>query len=208
MSFAGIVTAALSETRSKFDLADALLREIPRRPHGNRYTTYPDLDSCLEEARQAIIDAGGEPKSVSTLRGYRDTAVWCDGNWLPGVSFTAHRYAMALMTYAEFAAKPMNSTELRRMAQAKITEREAILDETAREIAALKAKAMEAFEPFTQSVEITHRGDPAIPSNVQVVFWATALGKLLDLHSKSGYAFSEDSLRALKALESKIASHV
>lgn len=102
------VEAALTETGSKFKLAEALAMEIPpaKRGPGNEIKISDQLD----EARQAIIDAGGEPKSVSTLANYRRTAIWVltvnsqNFRWVKGASFTAHYEAFAAgMTYDEFA---------------------------------------------------------------------------------------------------------
>lgn len=118
------VEAALAESRSKKALAEALAVEIPpRMGRGN-----DDVSQGLTEARQAIIDAGGEPKAVRTLADYRLTARWVAGltgeekvtgkpvtfSWVEGVSFTAHSEAWRTgLTLAAFIAEPMNTRRLR-----------------------------------------------------------------------------------------------
>jgi len=97
-----IVTAALSETKSRFALAEALALDIPQRDPGVKAagdTTEP-IDVYLREAREQIIAAGGEPRSVETLRQIRSTALWAaagDGTfrWVPGRSFTSHNHVRA-----------------------------------------------------------------------------------------------------------------
>jgi hypothetical protein len=50
-------------------------------------------------ARQQIIDAGGEPREIGTLRDDRLTALWVSAPertnfaWVRGASFTAHNRA-------------------------------------------------------------------------------------------------------------------
>lgn len=102
------VAAALSETKSKFALAEALVRDIP--PQRGRDA---ETNRKLSEARQAIIDAGGEARTVKTLLDYRRTAQWVilptsvEFRWLPRVSFSAHQEARAYgLTYDDFAALP------------------------------------------------------------------------------------------------------
>lgn len=106
-----VVSAALAETRSKFALAEALALDIPPRRPG------PSEDAAISEyladARRAIIDAGGEERSVGTLANYRFTALWVSDvnvtnfEWVEGASFTAHQEArQAGMTVDEFAAMP------------------------------------------------------------------------------------------------------
>ncbi|MQB01802.1 MAG: hypothetical protein GEU78_16235 [Actinobacteria bacterium] len=71
----------------------------------------------MTAARQAIIDAGGEPKSVETLKHYRETALWVrfpgEPNryqWIDDASFTAHRRAWAAgMSYEDFIALPIKT---------------------------------------------------------------------------------------------------
>jgi hypothetical protein len=100
------VAAALAETTSKFRLAEALARDIP--PMRGRDADTADR---LAEARQAIIDAGGEERTVATLADYRLTAQWVilptsgEFGWVPGASYSAHREARMLpVTRDEFAA--------------------------------------------------------------------------------------------------------
>ena len=105
------VAAALSETRSKFALAEALALDIPPRRQGRGCNDDVSVTTRLDKARQAIIDAGGEPKSVPTLAQYRETAIWVMSKfgvntkfgWVEGASFTAHNEARRLpMSLAEF----------------------------------------------------------------------------------------------------------
>lgn len=111
------ITAALAETTSKFDLAEALALEIPARSPGGSATDPTKIHDCLNEAREAVIAAGGEPKSVRTFAEYRKTALWVmieswpvNGptfRWVKDASYTAHREAYDQgMTYGEFAALP------------------------------------------------------------------------------------------------------
>lgn len=122
MTYERTVTAALSETRGKFALAEALAQDIPPRPQGSRdYET--SVTDYLAQARQAIIDAGGEPRAVDTLLKYRNTALWvatstANGTsfeWVPGCSFTAHNEARETgLSYDDFAADPKTRNEIRR----------------------------------------------------------------------------------------------
>lgn len=113
------VDAAVTETHTKFVLAEALATEIPPRRPGpgedDAITTY------LTEARQAIIDAGGEPRAVKTLGDYRLTALWVSTGvgrnfgWVDGFSFSAHNEARAAgIDYADFAADPRTTDRSRR----------------------------------------------------------------------------------------------
>lgn len=116
-TYTRIVNAAIGETRSKFALAAALALDIP--PRG---TT---IGFRLEEARQAIIKAGGEPRNIKTLGEYRLTALWVQNRtssgtvfrWVSGMSFTAHSEARAAgLSYDDFASRPRTTNELRREA--------------------------------------------------------------------------------------------
>jgi hypothetical protein len=119
MKYPKSVAAALAETHSKFALAEALANEIPPE-NGRGNTTVTD---ALIAARDEIIEAGGEPRSVSTLERYRATARWVAENrtgsgtvfaWVPGVSFTSHREAMEAGTsLAAFSADPKTAREVR-----------------------------------------------------------------------------------------------
>lgn len=119
--FVRTVAAALGETRSKFGLAEALAVEIPpRRPGPSGDDSVRDE---LARARQAILDAGGEPRDVGTLDCYRRTALWVSGDvprnfsWIAGVSFSAHDEARkAGMTFDEFMALPSKTTRTVRQA--------------------------------------------------------------------------------------------
>lgn len=116
------VKAALSETRSKFALAEALWNEIPERHRGPSPDEDANIPALLAEAREAIIAAGGEAKEVETLAKYRYVAKWVfvgtDQNfrWIKGLSFTSHleaRHAYGPDGYETFAADPKNAREIR-----------------------------------------------------------------------------------------------
>jgi hypothetical protein len=93
-TFARTVEAAMAETVSKFKLAEALALDIPPRMGKDA-----DTAANLAIARQAIIDAGGEDRSVETLGNYRLTAQWASRRnyaefaWVTGASFYAHDVA-------------------------------------------------------------------------------------------------------------------
>ena len=116
------VAAAVSETRSKFALAEALATEIPpQQGRRNDLSGGAKVSGHLADARQAIIDAGGEPRAVATLDGYRLTALWTSGGtarsfaWVAGYSFTAHNEARkAGIPFDEFAAEPRTTDRIRR----------------------------------------------------------------------------------------------
>lgn len=128
MSYERVVSAALAETASKFRLAEALALDIPRRREGGSTENEQSVDAELTEARQRVIDAGGEPRSVVTLKDYRTTALWVmitNGSdptpafrWIPGVSYSAHAEARRYgFTYDKFAALPAKTTDaLRKLA--------------------------------------------------------------------------------------------
>lgn len=109
------VKAALSETKSKFALAEALATDIPAKAEGDKLHVRDELI----KARQAVIDAGGEPKSVETLDQYRKTALWVSAvnsrfSWVGGYSFTAHNEArMAGIAFEDYQANPKNTREVR-----------------------------------------------------------------------------------------------
>lgn len=119
------VKAALSETASKFTLAEAVARDIPEIGSGNRnyriMQKNPDLPSLTDDlnaARDSIIAAGGEPRSVSRLGAYRLTALWVKSpgsrsstfRWISGASFDAHSTAQDQhLTYEQFAAMPVKT---------------------------------------------------------------------------------------------------
>jgi hypothetical protein len=113
------VKAALSETASKFALAEALVLDIPMEGRGwDRSREQSSINDRLEEARQKIIDAGGEPKSVSTLYNYRQVADWVAWSgstkfrWILDVSFSTHLEACRFgLTYGQFTAMPVKTTE-------------------------------------------------------------------------------------------------
>lgn len=106
------VSAALSETASKFALAEALATDIPSR-RGRPARGEAGTDQQLSEAREQVCAAGGEPRSVATLRNYRLTALWVKNpktgsfRWLKGRCWSAHDEARQRgLSYAEFAALP------------------------------------------------------------------------------------------------------
>jgi len=95
--FTQTVAAALSETSSKFALAEALATEIPYRKPGPRLVgdERGGLTEVLKDVRQEIIDAGGEERTIRLLGEYRLTALWVRGDgkvfrWVKGASFSAH----------------------------------------------------------------------------------------------------------------------
>lgn len=105
------VDAALSETQSKFRLAEALALDIPPRhpgPSGDE-----PVDAYIAQAQAAIVAAGGEYRTVETLKQYRKTALWVgvdlypNFQWAKGRSYSAHDEARrAGMTYEQFVAMP------------------------------------------------------------------------------------------------------
>jgi len=111
------------ETKSKFQLAEALLLDIPPRKATKgwevRRGEAKSVEQLLKEAREAIIANGGEAKSYYTLLSYRLVAIWVqqqDGSfgWVDGYSFTAHYYAHnSGISYEEWAANPVSSAETR-----------------------------------------------------------------------------------------------
>jgi hypothetical protein len=111
-SYHRTVSAALSETAGKFALAEALALDIaPRRGRPARDETSTDRQ--LTEAREEVVEAGGEPRSVATLRNYRLTALWArhpktgSFRWLKGRCWSAHDEARQRgLSYGEFAALP------------------------------------------------------------------------------------------------------
>ncbi len=118
-----IVTAALAETVSKFRLAEALALDIPA-------TTDRSLVPVrVHAAGQAIVAAGGEPRTLDTLSDWRRTAIWAQDQrigtgerftWAPGVSFSAHNEARAYgLTYAQFEALPVKTADAARVAAGK-----------------------------------------------------------------------------------------
>lgn len=124
MAYTQIVSAALSETRSKFALAEALAIEIPEQEVGrNKGDAGKSVLFRLEEARDEIRANGGEPRSAGTLDEYRRTALWVSKRirghateffWVADSSFTAHNDARkAGMSYEDFAKQPLTSREIR-----------------------------------------------------------------------------------------------
>jgi hypothetical protein len=112
-SYDRVVTAALAETQSRFALAEALALDIPPHKDGPAGSgeSVPDY---LAQARQAIIDAGGEPRAISTLEKYRSTAMWAfsadlggEFRWIKDASFSAHQEAWSAgLSWGEFEALP------------------------------------------------------------------------------------------------------
>lgn len=122
MSYKRVVSAALAETSSKFMLAEALALDIPPHKRGPA-ADDASVSRYLEQARLAIIDAGGEPRAVKTLDEYRRTALWVSMDlrrnfaWVAGSSFSAHNEARARgLSYDEFAAAPKTVDQIRRNA--------------------------------------------------------------------------------------------
>lgn len=107
------VNAALSESASKFALAEALALDIPAQQG------KAGVLEALTEVSEAIIEAGGEPKAPRTLGEYRLTALHFTGKtreveWADGYSYTAHREAWANGIHPDqFRAKPQTAREIR-----------------------------------------------------------------------------------------------
>lgn len=111
------VTAALSETKSRFALAEALAEDIPARAPGTSATargTRNVLD-LIKDAGDAIVSAGGEPRTCGYLAAMRETALWVSSlskegssyNWVRNMSFTSHKDAWAVgEKYEVWAANP------------------------------------------------------------------------------------------------------
>lgn len=97
------VKSAADQAKLKFRLAEALATEIPPAPRHRRpsATEEQDVLTRVEEAKQAIIAAGGETRSVNTLNQYRLTALWANwgdvasvnSGWVPDTSYSAHNEA-------------------------------------------------------------------------------------------------------------------
>lgn len=126
MSYDRVVTAALAETNSKFRLAEALALDIPPHAPGPVQPGGRAVREYLVEARQAILDAGGEPRSADTLGNYRQVAMWvrsevgADFRWLPGVSLSAHIEAWTVgMSYDTFVEAPVKTVDAIRRASGK-----------------------------------------------------------------------------------------
>jgi hypothetical protein len=118
-----IVAAALDEDSKKgsyfkFRTAEALALDIPEIGGGNR-RPEKDIPTRLNEARQAIVDAGGRARSVATLKDYRLAALWIRSEIAP----YAFRWAEAAinthiaavkhgMSYEDFAALPQEDLKV------------------------------------------------------------------------------------------------
>ena len=77
-------TAARRAGADKWQLADALLAEVPQG----------DSRAAFNDIRERCEAAGVRPYGVSTLRQYRDVAAhWPEGDRVKGLSFSAHRAA-------------------------------------------------------------------------------------------------------------------
>jgi len=100
------VNAAMRETASKFKLAEALALDIPADVGG--------AGEKIDEAREAIIEAGGEPRANKTLADYRLTAIHFQDGWAVGSSFASHNAArVAGISPDDFARKPLTVREIR-----------------------------------------------------------------------------------------------
>lgn len=114
MTYEKTIAAALTETKSKFALAEALALDVPPRSRGGSAEDEQSVIAYVTEARDAIVAAGGEDRAVGTLSNYRMTALWAESSdgsvrtfrWVDGVSFTAHNEArMAGESHAQFVAR-------------------------------------------------------------------------------------------------------
>ena len=113
-----ILRAALAMKRSKYNLAEALVLDIPHKEEGDGQV----INAALEEVAQQIVDMGGDEIAVATLRHYRMTALWAKSpaggqfRWREGSSFTSHvRAAQGGMDYDEFARTPRTTREVQKM---------------------------------------------------------------------------------------------
>jgi hypothetical protein len=118
MTYERTVAAALTETKSKFALAEALATDIPPRTRGPKVGPELTVTEHLALARVDIRRAGGEPRSVKTLNDYRMTALWVSTElgrnfaWIAGASFSAHDEARAAgLSYDEFAAMKVKTVD-------------------------------------------------------------------------------------------------
>lgn len=105
------VSGGLDERRGKFALAEGLATDIPRTKSGPTADGDTAVRDQLVEARQALIDAGAEPRSVRSLDDYRRTALWVSRElaqnfaWASGRSWSSHVEAYkAGLTYDEYVA--------------------------------------------------------------------------------------------------------
>jgi len=137
MQYTKTVAAALAEVKSTERLAEALATEIPPRTQAEAVKEDRTVLEQLADVRQEIIDAGGKPRHVETLRQYRETALWvmitAEGvntpgsdlqfRWLEGVSFTAHTEARkAGLSYEEFAGLPVKTVEVIRRTTGRVSQ--------------------------------------------------------------------------------------
>ena len=176
MSYERIVSAALAETTSKFRLAEALALDIPRRRQGGDAGNEQNVEAELAEARQRIIDEGGEPRHIKTLEGYRKTALWVMESesdlaptfrWIPGVSYSAHTEARASgLTYAQFVAMPSKTVDAARTAGGRPGtdgKPEAIVSGWTPEQRAAALRELVADEELAEEVGVLRDSDLAVP---------------------------------------------
>lgn len=182
--FSKTINAALAQTKSIFALAEALLIEIPPRENGRGR----DVQLRLQEALDAIVAAGGEPLSLSTLRAYRDVAVWAaDANvptamgtlrWVPKVSFKRHRLAYeGGVSFADFTANP-TVTRPARPVTTTATRSSSVTEKKASPKASA-AKVKKATPPPPRAARAVER-NPQTQVNVQEMAKARDLAKVRD----------------------------
>jgi len=162
-----ILRAALAMKRSKYNLAEALVQDIPPAPAGSNDGA---ITSALEEVATQIVDMGGDEIAVDTLRGYRLTALWVQANgtdamsyqWREGSSFTAHlRAARGGMEWSEFAKLPRTTRDVQKMLgnKASVGSTSAKVDEMTQTERVDMARALADAEPdiVTDAVVETQR---------------------------------------------------
>lgn len=126
MAYERTVQAALRESGSIKEIAEALWTEIPEMGAGRKKTgsDQESLTRYLMDARKAIMNAGGEERSVATLRHYREVARWVHENepgggsvfrWVEECSFAVHYEAMSAKWTVDRlrSEKPKNSRVIR-----------------------------------------------------------------------------------------------
>lgn len=163
MKYPMTVKAALTETASKFKLAEALAREIPKGSSPKVVATL------IEEARQEVIAAGGEDRAAETFHAYRRAALWVADNggfeptsfaWVKGYSYTAHRDAMESgRKFSDFAASPAraSSTLVQRAESTTVAVKQAVQEA----VRVTKERAAEDLKAVAEAAERRRQQDLA-----------------------------------------------